>query len=380
MLEKLEKYMELKRGYDLPSYERVNGIYPIVSSSRITEFHNEFKVKGPGVITGRSGTIGEVFFENRDFWPLNTSLYVKDFKGNNKKFIYYFLKNLDFKHLASATAVPSLDRKILHSLRVPFIEKSIQNKIAKLLSNYDDLIENNNKRIKLLESMAEELYKEWFVRLRFPNYQNTKIEDGIPERWEEKCLSNIMSFINGYAFRSSDFTENGSTIIKIKNINNKTVDIDNTDKVLDEITKKLDNKFQLFENDLIIAMTGATVGKLGFIPKLNEKTFLNQRVGKIVSKYKYFIYLVLNSCSGQQNIINLADGAAQPNISSSQILKIKCVLPTEEILKEFENILENIYLEIFNLRNKNQTLKQTRDLLLPRLLSGKLDIEKLDIN
>ena len=183
MLEKLEKYMELKRGYDLPSSERENGKYPVITSSGIAEFHNKFKVKGAGVVTGRSGTIGEVFYEERDFWPLNTSLYVKDFKGNNKKFVYYFLKNLDFKHLAGATAVPSLDRKILHNLRVPFLEINSQDKVVDILSNYDNLIENNNKRIKLLENMAEELYKEWFVRLRFPNYQNSKIVDGIPTGW-----------------------------------------------------------------------------------------------------------------------------------------------------------------------------------------------------
>lgn len=304
-------------------------------------------------------------------------------KNYDEDFVYYLLKfNLaQVKVLDSGTASgrenvsKSSFSKI--SLTVPSLK--VQKKIGNILSNYDNLIENNNKRIKLFEQSTEEIYKEWFVRFRFPNYQNTKIVDGMPEGWEEKELSTIMSFINGYAFKSSDFTEVGNSIVKIKNIDNNSIDLENIDRVDQSITQKLNHKFEVRESDLLIAMTGATVGKLGLMPKPIEKTFMNQRVGKIVSIYKYFIYQELKSLKGQQNIVNLADGAAQPNISSSQILGIKCLIPTENILDSFEKVVQSFYDEILTLQAKNQNLKQTRDLLLPRLISGKLNIEDLDI-
>jgi type I restriction enzyme, S subunit len=300
----------------------------------------------------------------------------------DKYYLFYFLK---FKaeyliSIGSGTTVKGIRLEDLKKIEILLPSIKTQQKIVNLISNYDNLIENNNKRIKLLENMAEELYKEWFVRLRFPNYQNTKIVDGIPDGWENNTISEIATFINGYAFKSDDFNDKGnSSIIKIKNIDNNTIDIINVDKVEDVITKKISNKFKISENDLLIAMTGATVGKVGLMPIADGDFFLNQRVGKIESKYKYFILSELKSCKGQSNINNLAAGAAQPNISSEQILGIKTLIPDENLLIKFENIVKEIYLDILFLNFKNQNLKETRDLLLPRLISGKLDIKDLHI-
>ncbi|PHO11799.1 hypothetical protein CPG38_11050 [Malaciobacter marinus] len=386
MLEKLEKYMELKRGYDLPSYERVNGNYPIVSSSGIAEFHNDFKVKGPGVVTGRSGTIGEVFFEDRNFWPLNTSLYVKDFKDNNKKFIYYFLKNLDFKHLASATAVPSLDRKILHSLRVPFIERNIQNKIAKLLSNYDDLIENNNKRIKLLEESAEELYKEWFVRLRFPNYQNTKIENGIPKGWEKSKLENYLEFFRGKSYSSADIeSDEGLPFVNLKCINRNGGFRKDGLKVFNG---KYKNDNITFSGDIMMAVTDMTqdraiVGRVGRIPKMGFNKFIfSMDLIRIepLNIDKIFLYSLLRFSNIGLYLKEFANGVNVLHLTPSILYTINSLIPSDEVQKKFSAIINPILEEIDILEQKNQTLKQTRDLLLPRLISGKLDIEKLEIN
>lgn len=170
-MHRLENYFTLQRGHDLPSQNRKNGEVPVISSSGITGYHSKAKVKGPGVITGRYGTLGKVFYEENDYWPLNTTLYVKNFKGNNPKFIYYFLKALNFDHLSSASAVPGLDRNVLHGLKIEIPKISTQNKIVSILSTYDELIDNNNQRIALLEEMAEEIYKEWFIRFRFPGHE-----------------------------------------------------------------------------------------------------------------------------------------------------------------------------------------------------------------
>ena len=155
--------IELKRGYDLPRRERVSGSIPLVSSSGITDYHVEAKVRGPGVVTGRYGTLGKVFFVPEDFWPLNTTLYVRDFKGNDPRFISYFLSRLDFSAYSDKAAVPGLNRNHLHQALVHVPPHPEQRAIAHILGTLDDKIELNRRMNETLEEMARALFKSWFV-------------------------------------------------------------------------------------------------------------------------------------------------------------------------------------------------------------------------
>ncbi len=137
----------LQRGFDLPANKRNKGDYSLVSSNGITDLHNEYKVRAPGVVTGRSGTIGKVFYIENDFWPLNTTLYIKDFKGNNEKFIYYFLQRLNIQDFYTGTGVPTLNRNNIHVIKVAIPMLSEQKQIAEILSSVDDKIQIN-KQIK----------------------------------------------------------------------------------------------------------------------------------------------------------------------------------------------------------------------------------------
>ena len=159
--------LTLKRGYDLPEYARITGEIPVISSSGITGTHNEAKVLGPGVVTGRYGTLGEVYYIENDFWPLNTALYVNDFHHNDPHFIYYFLRWILKNIQSDKAAVPGVNRNDLHAREV-IIPSAIheQRLIASILSAYDDLIENNRRRMRLLEESARLLYKE-YSGLRF---------------------------------------------------------------------------------------------------------------------------------------------------------------------------------------------------------------------
>jgi type I restriction enzyme S subunit len=154
---KLGDVLTLKRRYDLPQREREPGPFPIVSSSGITGYHLEAKAKGPGVVTGRYGTLGEVFYITQSFWPLNTSLYVKDFKNNDPRFVSYLLRTLNFESKNAAGAVPGVNRNHLHEMDVCVPPVLVQRRIAGILSAYDDLIENNLRRIRILEEMARSL-------------------------------------------------------------------------------------------------------------------------------------------------------------------------------------------------------------------------------
>ncbi len=156
--------VELKRGYDLPQRDRLPGNVPLVSSSGVTDHHAVAMVKGPGVVTGRYGTLGEVFFIRSDFWPLNTALYVRDFKGNDPRFVGYFLRSINFLAYSDKAAVPGLNRNDLHQARaVVTVDIAEQRAIAHILGTLDDKIELNRRMSETLEDMARALFKSWFV-------------------------------------------------------------------------------------------------------------------------------------------------------------------------------------------------------------------------
>ncbi len=195
-------FVTLQRGFDLPSANRVAGEYPVVASTSITGFHDEYKVRPPGVVTGRSGALGEVQYIATPFWPLNTTLWVKDFKGNEPKYVYYFLKTLNLGRFNSGAGVPTLNRNDLDTLPLQVHDLALQRRIASILSAYDDLIENNTRRIAILEEMAQRLYREWFVEYRFPGHEDVRMVESelglVPEGWEIGTLDDALTLQRGF--------------------------------------------------------------------------------------------------------------------------------------------------------------------------------------
>src|SRR5919109_1040290 len=180
----LGELLQLQRGFDITTKEQQPGNVPVISSSGITSYHKKAMVQGPGVITGRKGSLGKVHFVQSDYWPHDTTLWIKDFKGNNPKFLYYLLQQIHLENYDVGASNPTLNRNHLHKIKLNCPPPPIQQKIAAIISAYDDLIENNNKRIALLEKAADEIYREWFVRMRFPGWERVKFEKGVPEGWE----------------------------------------------------------------------------------------------------------------------------------------------------------------------------------------------------
>lgn len=160
----LGEFITLKRGYDLPHQKRKAGGVPIFSSSGISGIHDKAMVKAPGVITGRYGTIGQVFMADEDFWPLNTTLYVEDFHGNNPRFIYYFLKTLEWEKFTSASAVPGINRNTVHKEVIRLPDTTTQGKIALLLKTFDDKIDVNEQINDNLQQQASALFDSFYKR------------------------------------------------------------------------------------------------------------------------------------------------------------------------------------------------------------------------
>ena len=203
----LGEVVRLRRGYDLTDQAREPGTVPVIGSAGQNGWHNRARAKRPGVSIGRSGaSIGKATYTPLDYWPHNTCLYVTDFLGNDPRFVYYFLQTLDLTLLNSGAAQPSLNRNFVHTLPVRVPKLCEQLEIASLLSAYDDLIENNRRRIALLEEAARLLYREWFVHFRFPGHEQVKITDGLPVGWDPRALGDVVELVKD-TVKPSDFTD-----------------------------------------------------------------------------------------------------------------------------------------------------------------------------
>ena len=205
----------LQRGYDITKAQQKDGEIPVFSSSGLSSWHNEAAADGPGIIIGRKGTLGSVHYSEFDYWPHDTTLWSKSLNDNSPRFVYYALKCLGLERFNVGGANPTLNRNHIHGLPIFLPDRYVQDKIASILSAYDDLIENNTRRIRLLEQAAHDLYREWFVHFRFPGHEHVKVTDGLPEGWERFALSDLADFINGYAFKPAHLGDTGLPIVKI---------------------------------------------------------------------------------------------------------------------------------------------------------------------
>lgn len=340
-----------------------------------------------------NGKISQYIGASKAFGSTEFNIFREKKNISDANYLYYLVsstivKDPAIKSMSGATGRQRANLDEIKQINVPDFNIATQEKIAKILSNYDDLIENNNKRIKILEEMAQKIYKEWFVDFKFPNHETATFKQTelgkIPTDWNFGTIKDINDVKGGYAFKSNDLKETGEYgVIKIKNIQSGDIDINSCQYINERIAQKAE-AFKLSVGDLLIAMTGAQVGKVGMMPKTKRIYYLNQRVGKFIPNKDFIInnqYLSIYTRSEKFNtqINNVASGAAQPNISTFQIENIEMLIPQKEIIKKFEKMVNPLFIEILTLNDKNTNLKQTRDLLLPRLISGEINVENLEI-
>ena len=303
-------------------------------------------------------------------------------------FLRYIVGSSEFtdyiKPIVTGVNVPHISGGQIKAFSFKLPPLPRQRKIASILSAYDDLIENNTRRIAILEEMAQAIYREWFVNFRFPGHENVKLVEStlgmIPEGWEPTELGSCSQIVPGYAFKSKDWQESGVPVVKIKNITeNNCVDMESADCVSESLISDKMYKFMLKTGDLLIAMTGATAGKAGVL-RMRVPSALNQRVAKICPNDGFRSLLWCFIIGNRKLFFNLADGAAQPNMSGGQIESVPLLVPSGHILSLFESSVCDIAKLVDSLYFKNRNLRTTRDLLLPKLISGLLDVEDLDID
>ena len=342
----LGEVVTLKRGYDLSSSKRTPGAVPVVSSSGITGWHDTPKVEGPGVVTGRYGTLGQVFYLSRAFWPLNTSLYVRDFKGNHPRFVAYFLRHVLSRTTGDKAAVPGVNRNHLHAMRVRFpMDAGEQEQIASVLAAYDDLIDNNQRRIRLLERSARLLYEEWFVRFRFPGRGGRSLEAGRPKGWTKRQIGDLAPLHYGRALTKPD---------------------------------RVAGEFPVYGS-------GGQIGshESAFV---RGPTILIGRKGNVGSVYwcdadcwpiDTVYYLRTEDCSAflyhaLQRVQFLNTDVAVPGLNRKLAQSMCILVPDKETRTRFEEVGEPMRDQMHGLAKENQQLARARDLLLPRLMSGEI--------
>ncbi|WP_109485396.1 restriction endonuclease subunit S [Occallatibacter savannae] len=377
----LGEVITLQRGFDLPERERQSGVVPIVSSSGITGYHVAAKCNPPGVVTGRYGTLGEVFYIDDAYWPLNTTLWVKDFKGNNPRFVSFLLKTLNLGHQNAAGAVPGVNRNALHLLPVKVPPLQTQRHIAEIISAYEDLIENNTRRIKILEQMAQMLYREWFINFRFPGREKVKMvesEIGVcPEGWCQP-YHKLVDFLEGPGLRRWQYRDTGLRFLNIRTIGNGDIDLTKTQFIDPNEAEKKYKHFLLSEFDHVVSSSG-TLGRIVTVRQDHLPLMLNTSVIRMRPRTsqvgRWQLKGFLRSDYFQNQILSFASGAAQMNFGPVHLKQMKILAPSAEISAAFEKIVSPQELSICNLIHKNLVLRKTRDLLLPKLVSGELSVE-----
>jgi type I restriction enzyme S subunit len=256
-----------------------------------------------------------------------------------------------------------------------------QRKIASILSGYDDLIENNLKRIQLLEEKAQITYEEWFVKMRFPGYETAIFDKvtGLPEGWTYDNFSSIADIVSGFPFKSSTYIKEGKyKVVTIKNVQDGRF-VPTTTDTLETIPAKVKSEQILSTSDIILSLTG-NVGRSCLV--YGKYYLLNQRVAKIVEKkasYKAYIKYLLSSRSVMTNLENISNGTAQQNMSPINMGNMKIIIPDSYIIEKFGHNFNKTIDLICKLNLQNQFLKEARDILLPRLMSGMIDVEELEI-
>jgi type I restriction enzyme, S subunit len=377
--------IELKRGYDLPTARRREGSVPILSSSGPTGFHDEAKVSGPGVVTGRYGTLGEVFYIEEDFWPLNTALYVRDFKGNDPRFVAALLSSLELGRRGSAAAVPGVNRNHLHVLPVTIPDPATQVRVGEVLKALDDLIENNRRRIALLEQMAQAIYREWFVHFRYPDHEDDELVDSplgpIPAGWEVRAISEVVETLGGGtpSTKEPSYWVDGSitwfTPSDLTKANSMFISSSGAQITSEGLAR---SSARLFPARSVLMTSRATIGvvSISTVAACTNQGFIVCVPNERLSEYHLYFWLLYHVPEFQ----TLATGATFKEITRGAFRKIPIGVPSSRVEHEFVKSVAPMNVSIERLLASSSALARMRELLLPKLVTGAIDVSELDLD
>lgn len=419
----LNEFILLQRGFDLPQSDRISGDIPVVASTGVAGFHNEYKVDAPGVVIGRSGSIGGGQYIKEKFWPLNTTLWVKDFKGHDARYVYYLLKSIDFHRFNVGTGVPTLNRNHLSSVLVKNLGYINEKVIAKTLGDLDDKIHLNNQINQTLESIAQALFKSWFIdfdpvrakivakqegnnpefaamcvisgksevelqqmaeddlaELRataalFPDELVESELGEVSKGWEVTRFSNIVEKYIDNRGKTPPIQSEGIPLLEVKHLPEFSLNPDlNTDKKVSLETFNTWFRAHLQENDLIMSTVG-TIGRLCIVPANRTLAIAQNILGlrfKLNKVNPLFMYYQMNSAKFRNDVDARLVITVQSSIKRKDLETIDLLQPDIKIQNIFAEKIKPFVLS----QQSDESLKliDIRDALLPKLLSGEITL------
>ena len=346
-------------------------------------------------ITGAS--VGRCCKVPRQIIPARVNQHVSIVRVDNNcanvDYILYYIDSphnkLRLLHIAQGGATrEALTKEAIENFIVELPDNNAQDFIANILSSYDNLIENNNRRIAILEEMAQRLYREWFVHFRFPGHENVKMVESklglIPENWHNFKIENIVSFNRGKSYRSSEINvEDGVPFINLKNIRAYGGFNKGGTKLFDGIYKE---SHKVRPGDIVMAVTDMTqerrlVGQVARVPNMkSDYAIISMDLIKLIpfqAQNSVYVYSLLRYSNLSRKIAGFANGANVLHLDPELVLQQDFIMPDDDTIKRFTSLVESLYNSVDICEEKNETLRKTRDHLLPRLISGDIDVSKL---
>lgn len=375
---KLGEVIQLQRGFDLTQSSSTPGPYPVISSGGTAYTTDIPKVRGPGVITGRKGVLGKVHYSRASYWPHDTTLWVKDFKGADPRFIFYLLQILPLASLDAGASNPTLNRNHAHLLPVRVPDQITQRRISCVLESLDDLIENSRRRVELLEQMAEAIYREWFVHFRYPGHEG--VANG-----SQQVAANLSPLGEQIEVSRAPILPARTPERTFQHFSLPAFDA---------------GKFPLHQTGVEIRSGKFLIpGRAVLISKLNPKIqriWLAEPSGDncAVASTEFivatprrvwtleYLYLLARSEEFQERLLALAVGTSTSHQRSSAagLLNLPVFTPPTEILDNFSQLVRPQLGAAATLRKQTSCLADIRNLLLPKLVTGQIDVSDLDLD
>jgi type I restriction enzyme, S subunit len=375
----------LQRGIDITKETQRPGTVPVVSSGGVSSFHDTSAVFGPGVVLGRKGVVGSVFYIESDYWPHDTTLWVKDFHGNDPRFVYYFFRWFapELATMDVGSANPTLNRNHVHPIKVSWPPVPEQRRIAGILGALDDKIELNRRISQTLESMARAIFKSWFIDFdpvrakaegrdpEFPgpltdlvprSFADSELGE-IPSGWRVCGLDEIADFLNGLALQRFP-ANNGRALpaIKIAQLH-----AGNTAGA-DQVSADIPSDYVVQDGDVLFSWSGSLAVELW----CGGPGALNQHLFKVTSRYfpKWFYYQW--TCQHLSDFAEIAAAKATTmgHIQRGHLGAAKVVVPSPAVLGAMTDLFQPLLDELVAIRLQSRMLAETADALLPRLVSG----------
>lgn len=371
---KLKELFTIKNGKDHKKLD--NGSYPVYGSGGYMRSVDSFLYDDTSILLPRKGTLSNIqFISGTPFWTVDTIYYtVLNENLYNPYYLYLYLNSLDLSGYDSGASIPSMTSKTYYSLNIELPEKRIQTKVANIIRAYDNLIKNNSKRIRLLEQMAENLYKEWFVRFRFPGYEHIKFIYGIPSDWQILRMSNFCYVTDGTHDTPKPVNEGGVPLVTGKCIKNGFIDFNEPYNISYQDHESISKRSGLQTGDILFSNIG-TVGTTCIVNYDREFSVKNVIIFKPDNtEISNYLYSWLNSDSIQAIFSTQTNGASQQFVGLNFMRRFKILVPNENVLTLYSDRIKPIRAEIVKLHDINNNLIKQRDYLLPGLMSGKLEV------